>query len=245
MTIHPAGHSFSSAIVLLVTSLSLAPAQVATTSKDPAQWALLYTRNLEKNRDALAKYTWQYRVAVMEGEELLYVDVLEATRDAEGNLVTKTLEHDLKIKQRQGLLSKAGQEKRLAEIEEKIEFLKGVIHSYVYMSRGQVVDFFDKAEVSEAIGYRNALRVDGDDVIRSGDYVTLFGDRGTARPLNLTFSVPFNEKLGVDGSVEFRSLRNSTLFYGAEITANFVELKKPGRAKIVSVEVESYDFQRK
>lgn len=230
---------------LLLTFASEGRSQTATSSKDPAQWALIYSKNLEKNRNTLADYTWQYKVSVMEGAELLYVDTLEATRDSEGNLLTKEIEHDLKIKQRNGLLSRAGQEKRFAEIQEKIEFLKGVIHSYVYMSRGQVVDFFDEAKVNKAVGYDNALRVDGENVLRQGDFVTLFGDRGTARPLYLTFSVPFNEKVGVDGSIQFRSLRRSSVFYGAEITANFVELKKPGKTKILSIEVESFDFQKK
>ena len=120
-----------------------------------------------------------------------------------------------------------------------------MIHPYVYMSRREVVDFLDNAEVNEAVGYDNALRVDGENVLRKGDYVTLFGDRGTARPLYLTFSAPVNEKLGVDGSIQFRSLRNSNIFYEAEINANFVELKKPGKAKIISIEVESFDFQKK
>lgn len=219
--------------------------QTALKSKDPGQWALLYSDNLEKNRKQLADYTWQYKVSVMEGAELLYVDTLEATRDANGKLVTKEIEHDLKIKERTGLLSRAGQEKRFAEIQEKIDFLKEVIHAYVYMSRGDVVDYFDKAQVNEAVGYNNALRVDAENVLRKGDFVTLFGDRGTARPLYLIFNVPFNDKLGVDGSVQFRSMRRSNIFYGAEITANFVELKKPGKAQILSIEVESFDFQKK
>lgn len=233
------------ALALLVAPLPEAHSQVATTSKDPAQWALIYSNNLEKNRAALANYTWQYRVMVMEGEELLYVDTLEASYSPESGLTTRTLEHDLKIKERKGLLSKAGQEKRLAEIQEKIEFLKGILQAYVYMSRGSVVDFFDKAEVTEAVGYDNALRVDAGDVLRKGDYVTLYGDRGTARPLNLTFSVPFSDLVGADGSIDFRSLRNTDIFYGATINANFVELKKPGKGSIISVEVESFDFQKK
>lgn len=219
--------------------------QTATSSKDPAQWALIYSKNLEENRKLMTNYSWQYRVAVMDAEELLYVDHLEATRDSEGNLQTTRLRHDLKIKEKHGILSKAGQEKRFAEIEEKIEFLKEVMQAYVYMSRGEVVDFFDAAKVTEAIGYTNALRVDAENVLREGDYVTLYGDRATARPLYITFSVPFNDKLGVDGSIDFRSLRNSDLFYGAEITANFVELKRPRKAKIISIEVASFDFQKK
>lgn len=220
-------------------------AQSVTSSKDPADWALIYTREMEKNRKALSGYTWLYEVTVMEGETLLYVDLLEATRTESGELKTKKIEQDLKIKKRHGLLSKAGQEKRLAEIEEKIGFLREVIQSYVYMSRGSVVDFFDKADVTEAVGYNNSLRVDGESVLRKGDYITLFGDKATAHPHHLTFSVPYSDSIGVDASVDFRHIRNSSVFYGAEITANFVERKRPGKAQTISIEVESYDFEKK
>lgn len=233
------------AFAFLLISAPAARAQSVTSSKDPAQWALIYTEGMEKNRKALSNYTWLYEVTVMEGEELLYIDTLEATRTGSGELITKTIEQDLKIRKRHGLLSKAGQEKRLAQIQEKIHFLREVIQSYVYMSRGSVVDFFDKAKVTEAVGYDNALRVDGESVLREGDFITLFGDRATAHPLFLTFSVPYTESIGVDASVEFRHIRNSDIFYGAEITANFVERKRAGKAQIISIEVESFDFEKK
>lgn len=237
--------TFAATAVFFFSMISEGNSQTATSSKDPAQWALIYSDNLEKNGKSLINYTWQYKVSVMEGAELLYIDTLEATRGADGSLQTLRTEQDLKIRERHGILSRGGQEKRLAEVQEKIEFIKKVLGSYVYMTRGQVVDFFDKATVTEAVGYTNALKVDGESVLMKGDYITLFGDRATARPLFLTFSVPFNDKLGVDGSIEFRKLRNADVFYGAEITANFVELKRPGKAKIISIEVESFDFQKK
>lgn len=235
-------------LTLLMPFLSLpltSDAQSVTSSKDPAQWALIYKDQMEKNRKNLSKYTWHYEVTVMEGEELLYVDLLEATRDESGTLQTKTIEQDLKIRKRHGLLAKAGQEKRLADVQEKINFLREVIQSYVYMSRGSVVDFFDKAKVSEAVGYDNALRVDGENVLRQGDFITLFGDKATAHPHFLTFSVPYSETISVDASVDFRHIRNSSIFYGAEITANFVEMKSAKKAQIISIEVKSFDFEKK
>lgn len=235
----------SLAVPLLVGFATHLPAQSVTSSKDPADWALIYADVLEKNRKALSGYTWQYRVKVMEGADLLYVDVLEATRTSEGVLLTERVEHDLRIRQRHGPLSRPGQEKRLAEIQEKIEFLKDVFRTYVYMSRGEIVDFFDKAKVTDAVGYDNALRVDGENVLKTGDSITLFGDRGTAHPLYLAFSVPYDDKVYVDGSIEFRHLRGGRIFSGAELMANFVEKKGLGKAKVISIEVESFDFQKK
>ncbi len=90
-------------VFLLLISTGKSRSQTAISSKGPAKWALIYSENLEKNRDQLSKY----RVAVMEGSELLYVDILEATHDLKGQLKTEQLQHDLKIKERSGILSKA------------------------------------------------------------------------------------------------------------------------------------------
>ena len=94
-------------VFLLLISTGKSWSRNAISSKDPAQRALIYSENLDKNRDQLSKYSWQYRVAVMEGSEFLYVDILEATHDSKGRLKTEQMQHDLKIKERSGILSKA------------------------------------------------------------------------------------------------------------------------------------------
>jgi hypothetical protein len=58
-------------VFLLLISTGKNWSQNAISSKDPAQRALIYSENLDKNRDQLSKYSWHYRVAVMEGGELL------------------------------------------------------------------------------------------------------------------------------------------------------------------------------
>lgn len=233
------------ALVAYGVATTFLAAQAVTSSKDPGQWALIYSDILDKNREALSNYTWQYEVEVTEEGELLYIDTLEATRTSSGALETKRIEKDLQIKQRQGPLGRAGQEARLAKIQEKIDFVKGVLQSYVYMSRGQVVDFFDGALVTEAEGYNNALRVDAENVIRDGDSILLYGDRATAHPIMLSFTVPFDENVRVDGTIQFRHLRKSRLFYGAEIDAKFVEIKKAGKEKELSIAVKAFDFEKK
>ena len=170
-------------LLTLLALLGNSPFDVAaqapiTKSKDPGQWALIYSDVLAKNRERLKDYSWQYRVEVRENNELLYVDHLDAKYGNDGRVVTQRVGQDLKIKARQGLLLKAGQEARLKDTEAKIEFLKKAIGDYVYMTRGQVVDFFTKARKTEAVGYENALRADGESVLVKGDSVTLTGAGG-------------------------------------------------------------------
>ncbi len=60
-----------------------------TTSKDPGQWALIYSDVLAKNRERLKDYSWQYRVEVSENGQMLYVDHLDARYGNDGRVVTQ------------------------------------------------------------------------------------------------------------------------------------------------------------
>lgn len=212
-----------------------------TTSKDPAQWALIYSDVLSKNRDSLKPYTWLYRVEVKENDQLLYVDHLDAHYGNDGRVATQRVAQDLKIKARQGLLLKAGQEARLKDAEAKIEFMKNAIGNYVYMTRGQVVDFFTKARKTEAVGYDNALRADAENVLAKGDSITLIGDKSTAFPIYLAFSTPVDGKTSVRCEVYFRHLRQANAFYGPRVTGEFSQ----SGGKTLRIDVESYDYLAK
>lgn len=216
-----------------------------TTSKDPGQWALIYADTLAKNRKLLSEYSWIYRVEVSENSKPLYIDHLSARYGSDGRVVTERIDQQLQMKERQGPLFKAGQEARLKETEKKIEILKKHIGDYVYMTRGQVVDFFGKARKTEAVGYDNALRLDAENVVNQGDSVTLFGDKSTAFPLYLAFTVPLDAKTSIRCEVFFRHLRQVKAFYGSRVTGEFVETGKPAGAKALRIDVESYDYLAK
>jgi hypothetical protein len=233
-------------LALLASAAREAVAQAPiTSSKDPAQWALIYSNVINKNRESLKAYSWQYRVEVQENGELLFVDNLAANYGPDGRVETFRLSQDLQVKQRHGLLLKAGQEARLREIEKKIDTLKKYIGDYVYMSRGQVVDFFGKAKKSDAVGYDNALRLDAESVITKGDSVTLYGDKSTAFPIFLAFTVPLDAKTGIRCEVHFRHLRQFGAFYGSKVTGEFVELARGSSAKSLTIDVESFDYVAK
>lgn len=216
-----------------------------TSSKDPGQWALIYSDVITRNRERLKDYSWQYRVEVKENESLLYIDHLDASYGDDGRVKTLRLNQDLQMKPRHGLLVKAGQEARLREVEAKIETLKNYIGDYVYMTRGQVVDFFSKARKSEAVGYDNALRLDAENVLTKGDTVTLFGDKSTAFPIYLAFSVPLDAKTGIRCEVHFRHLRQIGAFYGSTVTGEFLETGRTGSPKSLTIGVESFDYVAK
>ncbi|MEM6278326.1 MAG: hypothetical protein AAF733_02530 [Verrucomicrobiota bacterium] len=235
----------ASACFLALPSFPLRAQESALSTKDPGQWALLYADTLQKNRKGLMDYTWEYRVEVVEDGTLLYVDRLSARYNEDGQIKTTRLDQELKIKERQGPLLKAGQEKRLAEVEKKIQVLKRLIGQYVYMSRGQVVDFFESAVVTEAVGLDNALRVDGEDILVDGDSVTLYGDRATTFPIQLLFGAPYNEKTYIKGDIKFRHLKQLGGFYAPRVSAEFESKSALGKTTSLYIDVESHNYNAK
>lgn len=230
---------------LLLSPVSTPAQEAALDSKDPGQWALFYSDTLQKNREALKAYNWEYRVEVVEDGTLLYVDRLSANYDRNGKIETIRLDHDLKIREQQAPLFRAGQEKRLAEVEKKIAVLKQLIEKYVYMSRGEVVDFFENARVTEAVGYDNALRVDGENVLTEGDSVTLYGDRATAFPIHLLFNAPYDGKTWIKGEVKFRHLAQLGGFYAPRVSAEFEGKSALGKTHFLYIDVESTNYVAK
>ena len=216
-----------------------------TINKDPAQWALIYSEKINKNRERLKDYSWQYRVEVQENGRPLYIDHLDGSYGADGRVETIRLSQDLQMKQRHGLLLKAGQEAKLREVEAKIATLKKYIGDYVYMTPGQIVDFFGKARKTDAVGYDNALRLDAENVLNKGDSVTLFGDKSSAFPLFLAFTVPLDAKTGIRCEVHFRHLRQMGAFYGSKMEGEFVDLSPVASPKTLTINVESFDYVAK
>ena len=242
---HPTLLSFAIFGLLAISAREAAAQAPITTSKDPGQWALIYSGKINKNRELLKDYSWQYRVEVQENSDLLYVDHLSARYGTNGLVETFRIEQELQMKQRHGLLLKAGQEIKLREVEKKIETLKKYIGDYVYMTPGQIVDFFQKAKKSEAVGYDNALRLDAENVLNKGDSVTLYGDKSSAFPIFLAFSVPLDAKTGIRCEVHFRHLRQLGAFYGSKVTGEFVDLSPVKSPKTITIDVESFDYVAK
>ena len=220
------------------------PARPTIASNDPGNWALIYSAVLDSNRGKLGGYTWQSRVSVTDKSELLYVDLLQARYGNDGNLQLTLINKGLQVKQRHGLLRAPGQENRLAEVEAKVEMVKNSVLSYVYMSRGSVVDFFDRSQKTAAPGYDGAIRVDGRDVLKKGDSVTVVGDRATGSPITLSFITPIDDKTSVSAVVHFRYLRSNDAFISSQVDAKVIETPKIGKPKTVSVAVETFDFMK-
>jgi hypothetical protein len=217
-----------------------APAPAAKT-KDKGELALIYSGILAGNRQKLAEYSWQLRVEVAQEGELKFVDLVKARYGVDGKLQTTDINHDLKIKKRHGLIGGNAQDKNILKLKASTNNVKDWILAYIYMSRGKVVDFFDKATPVDSLRYSNAVVVQGKDVLRPGDAVNLVIDKTTGSPLQLTFTVPIGEKSKLNAQVNFRHLRSNAAFYPDQVDAGIVSDKNEEN---ITIKVESFDFMK-
>ena len=208
---------------------------------DRGEIALRYAGLLAKNRQSLMNYSWQLRIEVAKGGELQYIDLKQARYTADGRLQLSKIAQDLQVRQRHGALRARRQDKKLAEISGAVDGLRETLLGYVYMTRGNAVDFFDRAKVMPAAAYDGIVRVDGRDVLRPGDSVTLYVDSATGSPLQQVVRTPMGGGAVFAATVNFRHLRSNAAFYADQIDAQLLT-EDPDDS--LNIKVESFDFMK-
>ena len=212
---------------------------------DPGEMALKYSAILVNNNQMLREYSWQSRVEGFEMDEderkPLYVSLMVTRLDAKGIPQSTELNKELTTRKRNGLIRGSIQEKKLTSIRETSKALKQWILSYVYMSRGNVVNFFDRAVKSDSTVYQNAVMLRGNDVAVKGDAVALTIDKASGTPLSLTFFVPTGKDTRVSATVHFRYLRDGSVFYADQVDAKVWE---EGDDESLNFKVENFDYRK-
>ncbi|MFK5923014.1 MAG: hypothetical protein QM496_12615 [Verrucomicrobiota bacterium] len=215
--------------------------QVKQAAVDPALMALNYASIIENNRKNLTGFSWQLRIEVSKGGEMQFIDLIQGRFDASGKLQTTQINQDLKIRKRHGLISGNRQDKKLIELDTKVKLIREWILAYIYMSRGDVVNFFDRATKSPAVGYQNVIQISGKNVLRQGDAVTLLADQATGMPVSLSFRTPLSGTDTVFANIYFRQLRGNAAFYPDQVDARVKTAKEEDD---LNIKVESFDFMK-
>lgn len=132
---------------------------------DLTQLSLKVQQKYDQNFAAMAQYTWQRNVQVfMKGE-------LKATMDAsisigsDGKPVAHVLDATTTTKKKPGVRG-AIQSNAIDDTKTYVENALKLVIEYIFMSKGQMVDLFDKGTVSQL---NNDLQVQGYNFIVQGD----------------------------------------------------------------------------
>jgi len=194
--------------------LCLLNSLAAQSQIDKDQLALAISKADEANTEGLKQYIWKRKSDVSISGQLKLTTFTEFSFDEQGKLQTKLIDAESSVKQKPGLRGKAQQN----AAEDKMEYIGKALElalAYTYMSKGQLLDFFGKATVTEKDGIIEAT---GENVYVKGDKLTIHVDSKT----NLYIDKKFSSLLGkdpIDGEIKYEKF-SSGINHGSETILN-------------------------
>ena len=138
------------------------------TQVDKDQLSLDISKVEAANLEQLKQFMWRRETVVTVDGEVKLNALSELNFDETGKLDIRNLEAESTVKQKRGL---RGQMQQNA-MEDNMEYVEKALKmavSYTYMSKGQLIDFFSKAEIVENGG---VIEATAKDVYVTGDVVT-------------------------------------------------------------------------
>lgn len=184
-------------LMLIVTTLSA--------QTDTEALSLNISKAEAANQQKLKEYVWKRRSDVFVESQLKLTTITEFSFTSEGKLEMKIVDAETTVKQKPGLRGKA----QASAAEDKLEYIEKALSlalDYTFMSKGEMLDFFSKATVTEKNGQLEAVAND----------VHIPGDRLLVRidPKTYLFTYKeFTSLLGkdkVDGKLNYEKFSNGT-----------------------------------
>jgi len=165
---------------------------------DKEQLALTISKADDANTEKLKAYIWKRKSDVSVDGALKLTTLTEFSFDEHGKLQAKLVDAESSVKQKPGLRGRAQQN----AAEDKMDYAGKALElslAYTYMTKGQLLDFFGKATVTEKDGM---IQATGENIYVQGDKLTVMVDKKT----NLYTKKVFSSLLGkdpIDGEINY------------------------------------------
>ncbi len=176
----------------------LIPSIYCSAQIDKDQLALTINKADEANTEKLKAFIWKRKSDVSVEGTLKLTTITEFSFDEAGKLQAKMVDAQSSVKQKPGIRGKMQE----SAAEDKMDYVGKALElslAYTYMTKGELIDFFGKATVTEANGIITAT---GENVKVKGDKLTVLVEAAT----NLYLSKKFSSLLGkdpIDGEIKY------------------------------------------
>lgn len=182
-----------------------------------------------KNKKQLAQFIWKrHSAAVVEGEVKATI-INELSFNEKGELQVTQIGGESSVKQKRGVRGKMQQSAMKSTAEYVEEALKLTV-LYSHMSKGQLLDFFEKAVI---IPEENSYKVSGKDVLVPGDQLTVIVDKKTLLFTNKKFWSKIGEDK-VNGEINYDTF-SSGVSHGTTTVINL-----PAKNMVINAENKDY-----
>lgn len=196
---------------------------------DSDKLALAINTADEANTKQLMQFIWKRKSDVSINGEVKLTTLTEFSFDDAGKLQTKLVDAESSVQQKRGLRGRAQE----SAAEDKSEYVQKALElsmAYTFMTKGQLLDFFSKATVTEKDG---VIEATGTDVYVKGDKLTLIIDSKT----NLYLKKTFSSLLGKDalsGEINYEKF-SSGINHGTTTVLNM-----PAQKMVINAKNQDY-----
>jgi hypothetical protein len=156
-------------------------------AQEAANIGLSYAEAQSKNQDLLKQYKWTTHTTLQKDGDTKFDFEVACHLNEAGQMEQEVESSESDVKRKRGVRGRR-QRKEAGEYDELIDQILKVVESYVFMSKGQEVDFFDKAKVTDGEGdLAGTTKVAGADVSVKGDSLTKWIDPKVFQAKRITF----------------------------------------------------------
>lgn len=200
---------------------------------DKDQLALAINKADEANTQLLKEYIWKRKSDVSIDGQSKLTTITEFSFDAQGKIQSKVIDAQSSVKQKPGIRGKMQQN----AAEDKMDYVQKALElslNYTFMTKGQLIDFFSKATISERDG--TVIEATGENVYVKGDKLVILIDKKT----NLYIKKTFSSLLGkdpIDGEINYEKFSTGVNHASATI------LNMP--AQKIKIDAKNQDYSKR
>jgi hypothetical protein len=197
---------------LAITLLFLSSGLLAQSDND--KLALAISKADEENTAKLKSYIWKRKSDVSVDGQVKLTTITEFSFDAAGKVQAKMVDAQSSVEEKRGLRGRA----QKSAIEDKAEYVQKALElsvAYTFMTKGQLMDFFTKATVTNK---GDVIEATGQDVYVKGDKLTILIDAKTNLYMKKTFSSLLG-KDAIDGEINYEKF-SSGINHGSTTVLN-------------------------
>jgi len=190
------------AILLCVVFVSLIQ---ALTAQNKTNLSLQVSAAAAANRKQLAGYTWTRTVQVFVEGSLKNTIVSSVSVGPDGKLVTTAVSNTpTDPPPTRGIRGDIAR-KKIKEIKAYVDDATAVAASYIYLSKGKMVDYFDAAGISQS---GNTITVKGANVNKPNDQLVMTVAAGTLAYISQNFSSTLTSGDAISGTANYKTFSN-------------------------------------
>ena len=156
------------------------------------------------NRTELAGYVWTRTVTIYEGAELKLTNVSSMSLGADGKLMTSVVSSTPAKLPKSGIFGDKDR-KKLKELQTYVDEAVAEAQGYIYLSKGKMVDFFDKATITPEA---NSFKVAGTNVNKTGDQLTMNITKKTMAYISQSFKSNLSNNDPISGMLNYKTFNN-------------------------------------